>query len=274
MTPFQALVLGVVQGATEFLPISSSAHLVLVPWALGWEIEQAFTFPFDVLVQWGTLLAVITYFRKDLLEITLSALRALWRRDPLGEPGARLAWSLVLASVPAALLGLVAKSWVEAALLRPWATSLFLLLTAALLLIGEHVGRQARTLEQMGWGDALWIGLAQALSLFPGVSRSGATISGGLLRDLGRAAAARFSFLMAVPVMIGAGLIALYDLFSDPSQVANLLPLLIGFITAAVVGYIAIAWLLSYLTRRSLRPFAFYCALVGSLGILVSVLRG
>jgi undecaprenyl-diphosphatase len=273
MTPLQALLLGAVQGATEFLPISSSAHLVLVPWALGWQIDEAFTFPFDVLVQWGTLVAVITYFRKDLSEIAVSAIRSLWRRDPLGEPGARLAWLLVLASIPASVLGLAAKSWVEAALLRPWATSAFLLVTASLLLVSEHFGRPTRARDDARWADALWIGLAQALSLFPGVSRSGATISAGLLRNLRRESAARFSFLMAVPVMIGAGLIALIDLFSDPSQVANLPPLLIGFTTAAIVGYIAIAWLLSYLAHQSLRVFAFYCAAAGSLGLLVSVLR-
>jgi undecaprenyl-diphosphatase len=274
MNILQAIVLGAVQGGTEFLPISSSAHLVLVPWVLGWQIDEAFTFPFDVLVQWGTLLAVITYFRMDLWAIASGALHALWRGRPLSEPGARLGWLLVLSSLPAAGLGLLAKPWVEASLLRPWAVSVFLLGTALLLLLGERLGRQSSRLPDMRWRDALWIGLAQALSLFPGISRSGATIAGGLLRDFRRADAARFSFLMAVPVMIGAGIIALADLFSQPAPLAHLAPLLIGFLTAAVVGYLAIAWLLSYLARGSLRGFALYCVLVGILGLSLSVIRG
>lgn len=274
MTILQAILLGAVQGATEFLPISSSAHLVLVPWAFGWQIDEGFTFPFDVLVQWGTLLAVITYFRQDLWTVARGALRALWRRRPLSEPGARLAWLLVLSAIPAAVLGLLGKSLVEASLLRPWAVSIFLLGTALLLTIGERLGHRSSGLSDMGWRDAIWIGLAQALSLFPGISRSGATIAGGLLRDFRRADAARFSFLMAVPVMIGAGVVALIDLFSQPALMAHLGPLLIGFLTAAVIGYLAIAWLLSYLARGSLRGFAIYCTVVGLLGLTLSALRG
>jgi undecaprenyl-diphosphatase len=273
MTLLQAIVLGVVQGGTEFLPISSSAHLVLVPWALGWQIDEAFTFPFDVLVQWGTLLAVMTYFRADLWAIVKGALIALGRGRPLSNPEARLAWLLLLSSLPAAALGLLAKPLVEASLLRPWVVSLFLLGTALLLLLGERLGRLASRIEDVGWRDALWIGLAQALSLFPGISRSGATIAGGLIRDLRRADAARFSFLMAVPVMIGAGLIALMDLFSQPALMAQLGALLAGFLAATFVGYLAIAWLLSYLRRGSLRGFAIYCAAVGVLGLILSVLR-
>ncbi len=273
MTLLQAIVLGVVQGGTEFLPISSSAHLVLVPWALGWQIDEAFTFPFDVLVQWGTLLAVITYFRDDLWAIVKGALAALGRGRPLSNPEARLAWLLLLSSLPAALLGLLTKPLVEASLRSPRAVALFLLGTALLLLLGEGLGKRTSRLEDVGWRDAVWIGLAQALSLFPGISRSGATIAGGLLRDLRRADAARFSFLMAVPVMFGAGIVALMDLFSQPALMAQLGALLTGFLTATFVGYLAIAWLLSYLKRGSLRGFAVYCVAVGVLGLILSVLR-
>ncbi len=270
MTLFQALVLGVVQGATEFLPISSSAHLVLVPWLLGWHIDPQAAFAFNVLVQWGTLLAVITYFSHDLLRLATAALRALAVRRPFATPDARLAWLLLAASLPAAIVGLLLKEQVAASFEQPRTVSLFLLLTAALLAASERIGRRRRSLDGLQLPDALWIGLAQALALFPGVSRSGATIAGGLARDLKRPDAARFSFLMAVPIMIGAGLVALADLARTPDAAAQVPPLLVGFAAAAFVGYLAIRWLLAYLTRRPLSIFIAYCTLAGLAGLALS----
>jgi undecaprenyl-diphosphatase len=274
MTFWQSIILGVVQGATEFLPISSSGHLVLVPWLLNWNLDPAAAFIFDVLVQWGTLLAVITYFFQDLIDIIRAVLRGLIKGEPFNTPLAKRGWLLVLASVPAALLGVLAKSSVEAAFANPRIVSLFLLATAAILFASERIGKQRRDLDQITSLDALIIGLAQSLALFPGISRSGSTIAGGLTRDLTRADAARFSFLMSVPVMIGAGLITLLDLANMPGASDQLTSLALGFISAAVVGYLSIRWLLNYLSRRPLTIFIIYCSLIGAGGLILSVFRG
>jgi undecaprenyl-diphosphatase len=272
MSLIQALVLGVVQGATEFLPISSSGHLVLVPWFLGWDFEPRSAFIFDVLVQWGTILAVLLYFRHDLFEIGLAWLRGLITGRPFTDPHARLGWLLLLASLPAAVIGLVFKSAVEKAFAQPAAVSGFLLLTAALLMLSERVSSRQRRVDALDWRDSLFIGLAQALALFPGVSRSGSTIAGGLARGLLRPAAARFSFLLAVPTMIGAGSIALLDLRRSVDAAAQLGPLIVGFLAAAVIGFASIHFLLGYLRKHPLTIFAVYCLLLGAAGLVRYVL--
>jgi undecaprenyl-diphosphatase len=274
MSLIQALLLGVVQGATEFLPISSSGHLVLVPWLLGWHFETRAAFIFDVLVQWGTILAVLLYFRRDLLQIAVAWLRGLASGQPLAEPEARLGWLLLAASIPAAAIGLVLKSTVEKTFGQPAAVSAFLLLTAGLLFASERASRRERELESLSWLDGIFIGLAQALALFPGVSRSGATIAGGLTRGLKRTDAARFSFLLAVPAMIGAGLIALLDLRGAADASAQIAPLIVGFLAAAVIGFGSIHFLLGYLRKHPLTIFAIYCLLLGLGGLLRYALSG
>ena len=270
MTAFQAIVLGIVQGLTEFLPISSSAHLVLVPNALGWQFDPEAAFIFFVLVQWGTLVGVVAYYWDDLWSIGLAMLRSLDRRQrPLG-PEARMGWLLVLASLPAMAAGLLFKDAVERAFTSPVATGLFLLLTALLLALAEQAGKRNQHENEVNPKSALWIGAFQALSLFPGVSRSGATISGAMLNRLGRRSAARFAFLMSVPVMLGAGVLALIDLGSLASASDLAVPLIAGFLAAAVVGYAAIRWLLGYLAKNSLYPFAIYCTLIGLLAIFLN----
>lgn len=270
MDLLQALVLGVVQGATEFLPISSSGHLVLVPWLLGWRLEPEAAFVFDVLVQLGTLVSVLLVFRVDLTRIVVAALGALARGKPWATPEARLAWLLLLASVPGALLGIVLKETVQAAFESPTAVSASLLVTAALLWTSERVGRREKPVEEVTAIDSVFVGVFQSLALFPGISRSGATIAGGLRRGLRREEAARFSFLMAVPIMLGAGAIALLDLVSAPNAYDQVPPLMVGFLAATVVGYAAIRWLLSYLSRNPLTPFIVYCSAVGTIGLLLS----
>lgn len=273
MSLLEAIILGIIQGLTEFLPVSSSGHLVLVPFLLGWNLPEEQVFVFDVLVQLGTLLAVIVYFWKDLLSIITAFVRALLRGQPFGEPMARMGWYLILATIPAGLFGLLVKDQVEAAFSSPVMTAVFLFITAALLLFSERLGKRTRPLEQINWKDALWIGAAQALSIFPGISRSGSTIAGGMARNLERPAAARFAFLMAVPVMLAAGLMAGLDLAEVP-HLSDFLPIIAaGFITSAIVGYLAIRWLLSYLMRHSLNIFAYYCIAIASLSLIVYALR-
>ena len=273
MTIFQAIILGIVQGLTEFLPISSSAHLVITPYLFGWEIPADVAFVFDVLVQVGTLVAVIAYFWKDLLAIVRDALACLRQREPFKLPNARLGWYIIAATLPAVVLGLLVKDLVEQAFNSPTATALFLLVTAFLLIIAERFGKRTRSLEAMGWLDSLIVGAFQALALFPGVSRSGASITGGMLREFDRPSAARFSFLISIPAMLGAGLVAINELVAIPNFATYVPVVLAGFITAAIVGYLSIRWLLHYLVNHSFMVFAIYCIALCGLVFLVTILR-
>ncbi len=263
MTLFQAIILGIVQGLTEFIPVSSSGHLVLVPHFLGWHFSQEQAFIFDVLVQWGTLLAVFIYFWKDLLTIAVAFLRGITQGKPLADPDARMGWYLIVATIPAVIAGLSCKDLIEQAFASPKMTGIFLLVTAALLIIAEKAGHRNRTMEEMTWKDSLWIGFSQVLALLPGVSRSGSTIAGGMTRHLNRSSAARFSFLMSVPVMLGAGILAFKDLAALPAAGDFMLPLLAGFLAALVSGYLAIRWLIAFLGKHALYPFAVYCVVLG-----------
>ena len=281
MTWYQALILGMVQGASEFLPISSSAHLVLVPWLLGWQFEPSPFFIFSVTVHWGTLAAVVLAFRDDLLRFGRAALLAVLHRDLLETPEATLAWLLLLATLPGALAGVVLGGMVEQAFSNPPAVAGLLLGTAVLLALGERSRSiraanpdEFRPLKSLRIRDAILIGLAQAVALLPGISRSGATISAGLFRGLDRGDAVRFSFLMSVPIIFGAGLVALAELAGEPGAAQAVPSLVIGLLAAGVVGFIAIRWLLRYLEGGTLRGFAIYCALAGAAGLLVSLIRG
>jgi len=262
MTILQSIILGIIQGFTEFLPISSSAHLVLTPYLFGWNIAGEQDFIFGVLVQMGTLVAVIVYFWRELAAIISSFVKALIKRQPFGEPQARFGWLLILATIPAGIFGILVKDSVEEAFSSPIATAIFLLITAGLLLISEVVGKRSRELTSVSWKDALMMGLFQAISVFPGVSRSGSTITGGMLRNLDRPSAARFSFLMSVPVMFAAGLLATLDMFSS-GIVSESLPVLIpGIIAAGIVGYLSIHFLLRFLARSPLYIFSAYCTIL------------
>lgn len=273
MTFLQAIILGIIQGLTEFLPVSSSAHLVITPFYLGWVIPPEQSFPFNVLVQLGTLVAVIIYFWKDLLDIVTAFTRGLLTRQPFADPQSRMGWLLILATIPAGLLALILKDEVETAFNSPAAVGVFLLITSGLLFAAERIGHRSRAIEKITWHDALWMGIIQALALFPGISRSGATIAGGMAGHLDRPAAARFSFLMSVPVMIAAGLLTWFDLLEVPDLGSFLPSMAAGFVSAAVVGYLSIRWLLNFLVRHSLDAFAIYCAIIGSITLLVYFLR-
>ena len=185
-----------------------------------------------------------------------------------------MGWYIILATLPAVLIGLFIKDQVEAAFASPVAVAGFLLVTAFILYIAERFGKRTVKLGGMNWRDSLVIGCFQVLSLFPGVSRSGSTITGGMLRGLDRPDAARFSFLMSIPAMLGAGLIATLDLLEMPNFAEQVPGLVAGFLAAAVVGYLSIRWLLSYLTHRSLNVFAVYCVIVAAVVLLVALLRG
>jgi undecaprenyl-diphosphatase len=277
MTIFQAFLLGIVQGITEFIPISSTAHLLIGQKILGIPADNAM-FSFLVLVQLGTILSLIIFFWKDLWKIlfaALSSLKYFWKRDSGKlELNARLGWFIIIATIPALLFGFLLKSAVEALFSTPLLEAgIRLLITALVLGLAEWLGKRSRPLNKMTWLDALVIGIAQVLAIFPGASRSGTTISAGMARGLDRSAAARFAFLMSVPVMLAAGGYQSLDLFKMSGLTAFLPSLAVGFFTAAIIGWLAIKWLLSYLNKHSLYVFAAYCALVGITVLVIYFIR-
>jgi undecaprenyl-diphosphatase len=274
MTLFQAVILGIVQGLTEFLPISSSGHLVILPFFLNWQLPDKQMFVFDVLVQLGTLVAVIFYFRKELIAIIGAFFKQLFAGKPFATHEARLGWLLIVATIPAGLAGIFLKDMVEQAFTSPLFAGIALLVTALIMFIAERVSRKIGDLEDVTFLTALVMGLMQILSLFPGVSRSGSTISGGMYRDLNREAAGKFSFLMSIPVMLAAGGLSTYQLVTEVPDLTSFLPLMaIGFLTAMVVGYIAIRWLLKFLVKHSLVYFSAYCAVLGVVTIIVWTMK-
>ncbi len=276
MSIIQAIILGIVQGATEFIPVSSSAHLVLVPWVLGWPSPGLF---FDTLLHWGTLAAVLTYFWRDWIAVIKGFFRSLgqggsWNSAPggrLADPNNRLAWAIILGTIPAVVLGFLFKDYVESLLASPTAVGVFLIFTAAILAISERLGRRVRALDRITIADSLAIGLAQAAAIAPGISRSGATMAAGLGRGLTRDAAARFSFLLGTPAILGAGLLQLVDVLRGAKEPPVWPAAIAGMIMAAVVGYLCIKFLLTYLRRGRLYVFAAYCALVGLAMVILSL---
>jgi undecaprenyl-diphosphatase len=274
MSLFQSLLLGIVQGLTEFIPVSSTAHLILIPALFKWNFDANAAFVFDVLLQLGTLAAVIAYFWKDLWYIARSMVTDALKRQPLASPDAKLGWLIVVATVPALIIGALFQKYFEALHHNPPLVAGILLGAALLLFVSEYIGKRTRPLTELTWQDALIIGCTQALALFPGVSRSAATISGGLVRNLERPAAARFSFLMSIPVMLAAGALAVKDLLDLPHFTTYIPSLLLGTLAAAVVGFFAIRWLLGYLTHRSMNVFAWYRVAFGLLCLVIFFVRG
>ena len=255
----QAIVLGVVQGATEFIPISSSAHLVLVPSLFGW---QSPPLAFDTTLHLGTLLAVLIVFWRD-----VESLATAWWRSIAGSKTdtaqARLAWWIILGTVPAALMGMLWEEQFKALFDSPLHVSALLLVTGLWLMLTDRLGRRDRAAEDLHWWESLLIGLSQACAIAPGISRSGATIGTGLLLGLERAVAARFSFLLSTPIVLGVGLLQIARLLGAPAPGNDLLTLALGFVAALSSGYLCIRFLLSYLKQRSLTVFAVYCLIVG-----------
>lgn len=261
MSILEAIFLGILQGATEFLPISSSGHLVIVPNVFELTAPDLV---FIGLVHLGTLLAVLIYFRQDIWEIVRGFLRALVARQPFSTTEARLGWFILIGTIPAAAAGLLLESFFEEVFGSPIAAAFFLLGTGGLLVLGERLLSGKKTFATMTGSDAIIIGLFQMLALFPGISRSGSTIVGGLLRGLDRSAAARYSFLLGIPAIAGAGLLSLIDIFGADRAYA--IPVYVaGFAAAAIAGYACIYFLLAWVRNHSLYIFAAYTFAVGGL---------
>jgi undecaprenyl-diphosphatase len=260
MTIIQSLLLGIIEGLTEFIPVSSTGHMLVAQRILGIPATDS-AFAFLVLVQMGPLVALLVYFSKDLWKLFTS----LFAR-PLSSVDNRLAWCILLASAPALLAGALLKDVVQRLFQSPLLEAAIRFFAAAvLLLLAERLGRQTRSLDSLTLPDALMIGLFQVLAVFPGASRSGSAISGGMLRNFARAAATRFAFLMSAPVMIAAGMYESFSVIRHGALHALLLPLAVGILVAAVGGWLSIRWLIGYVSSHSLYVFAAYSALIGAL---------
>lgn len=264
MSILEAIVLGIVQGLTEFLPISSSAHLRIVPALVGWSDPGA---AFTAVIQLGTMVAVVLYFWKDLWRIACAWLASLTNRERRADLDARMGWYLIVATIPIGIFGLVFSHQIESGArdLRLIASTLILL--GLVLLFAENVGKREKTVEDVDTRDGILIGLAQSLALIPGVSRSGSTISAGLFLGYRRADAARFSFLLSVPAVVASGLFQLKDIGGGGGVAVA--PTVVATIVSFVVGYAAIAWLLRWLTSHSTAVFVIYRV---ALGLLLFVL--
>lgn len=269
MSLFHALILGIVQGLTEFLPISSSGHLQIVPWLFDWRDfnDPAIKKAFDVALHAGTLTAVVGYFRRDIVVYARAALQSLRRGARPLTVEARVAWLLIWSSVPAALAGALFESWIDDTLGTPAVIALSLIVFALVLAIADRRDG-SRSLEEMSWRDATGIGLAQVLALNPGTSRSGITISAGRFLGLDRWSAARFSFLMSLPITLGAVVFEVGGLMADGTPDDFLAPMLVGIAASAISGWIAVAGLLRLVRTRTFGVFVVYRILVG-VGILV-----
>ncbi len=279
MDPVQALVLGLVQGLTEFIPVSSSAHLIIVPWLLGWPDPGL---AFDAALHLGTLLAVLAFFARDWVVLARAFLASLLERSLSPDHNRLLAWLVAVGSIPGAIAGVLLDHPVEAffhssgtahsASSLLFMAALILGLAAALWL-AEVVARHTRSMETLGWRDAIVIGLAQAAALLPGVSRSGATITAGLFLGLDRQAAARFSFLLATPIVAGAGAKKVYDALKAGLSSGDQAAFALGLLAAAVSGYLCISFLLRYLQRNSTLPFVLYRVALAAVIAVIALTR-
>jgi undecaprenyl-diphosphatase len=266
----QALVMGLTQGLTEFLPISSSGHLILVPWLFGWKDPFIDSLAFSVMLHMGTLLALLVYFWRDWCRLIPAGLATIRDRSFKSDKDRKMAWLIVVATIPAVLVGPIFTDTIESWVREPARVALMLCVGAAILWLADRWGSKLREMDSLTFGGALGIGVAQVLALVPGISRSGISISAGLFGGLTREAAARFSFLMATPVVAGAGLWEARKLVTHEAGVnpsANLI--VIGFIAAAISGLLAIRFMLEFLKRQPLTVFVVYRVVAAAVVFIV-----
>jgi undecaprenyl-diphosphatase len=271
MSLLQVAVLALIQGFTEFLPISSSAHLALAPWLLGWQ-DQGLAF--DIALHLGTLAAVLLYFARDWIQVLAQGFGFRAGHDPELKRNRGLLWLLALGSLPIGVLGYLFKEHAETTLRSPFVIGTMLILVAMLMEAAERSSRQQKTIEHVGVFDALIIGLAQAVAIIPGTSRSGITITAGLACNFERAAAARFSFLLSTPAIVAAAGKAFWDLHKAGGIGADMVaPFVLGMVLSAASGLAAIGFLMRYLREASLRVFVYYRIVFGILVIALAIFR-
>lgn len=269
MTLLHAFFLGIVQGLTEFIPVSSTAHLFIASNLLGLPADDR-TFSFNVIIQLGTVAALLLFFWHDIWEIIQAFFLGIKNRKPFDDFHARLGWLVIVATIPAGVVGLILNQFVKDMSGDPllWA-GIRLLCTAILLTTVEYFDKKSRTLESATWVDALTVGIFQVFAIFPGASRSGSTMAGAMFRGLDRPSAARFAFLMSAPILLAAGLFESVEVILLPNTTEFLPILVTGFVTSGVVGWFAMRWLLAYLRKHSLYVFAAYCLVLGVIVLLL-----
>lgn len=271
MPIYQVIVLAIVQGLTEFLPISSTAHLYLTSWLLGWQVQEL---TFDIALHLGTLLAVLIYFFRDWLQITAQAFGLRWGNDAELRQNRALFWFLAVGSIPVGVFGLLFNKQAETTWRNPFVMAGMLIGVGILIAIADRLGRRTRDLGGMKLGDAIAIGAAQAVAIVPGTSRSGITIAAAMFRDLNRPAAARFSFLLSTPAIAAAAAKAFHDLLKSGGIPAGMgLPFALGVATSALAGVAVIAWFLRFLQRRSLLFFVYYRIIFGIIVLALALFR-
>jgi undecaprenyl-diphosphatase len=272
MPILQVIVLAVVQGLTEFLPISSTAHLYLTSWLLGWQTESL---DFDIMLHLGTLVAVLLYFFRDWIQIIAQGICVHAGHDEELKHNRSLLWLLAVGSLPIGAAGLLFNKQAETVWRNPIVMGVMLILIGIVMLLAENAGRRMRDLSSIIFPDALVIGLAQALAVVPGCSRSGITISAGLFRNLTRESAARFSFLLSTPAIAAAAGKALWDVHKHGGGLHTLMTaqFLVGVVVSAATGCAVIAWFLHYLRRAGLRPFIYYRIVFGIIVLALAFIR-
>ena len=271
MPLFHVIVLAVVQGLTEFLPISSTAHLYLTSWLLGWQTEAL---DFDIALHIGTLLAVLLYFFQDWLQILAQGLGVRFGRDEELKQNRMMLWLLAIATIPVGVFGYIFNQQAETTWRNPFVMGVMLVAVGVLMWLAERAGRMRRDLSSLNLPDSVVIGVAQALSIVPGTSRSGITISAGMFRDFDRQSAARFSFLLSTPAIAAAAGKALYDMHKHGGLGGILnAPFFVGVAVSALTGCAVIAWFLRYLRRSSLLPFVYYRIIFGIIVIALAFIR-
>ena len=275
MTILQAIILGIVQGLTEFLPISSSGHLIIVPWLFNWHFlldNPDLNKTFDVALHLGTFVAVLVYFWREVVKLIGAWARSLARRT-LADPEAKLAWLLLVSTIPAGILGVALESFIEDRLGKPWIIAITMIVFALVMYAIDHVAKLDRDLDALTWTDSILIGVAQAFALCPGVSRSGITMMTGLALRLDRESAARYSFLLSIPVIGGAAAFKAAEIAKNGLPSGTAMPFAVGILSAAVSGFAAIWFVLDYLKRNNFNLFVIYRIVVG-IAILILMAIG
>ncbi len=274
MPIYQAIVLGITQGLTEFAPVSSSGHLILVPWLFKWTILQnpSLNKTFDVALHLGTFVGAVIYFRRDLIELIGAWFRSI-RKRRIDHTDERIAWFLVIGSIPGAVLGAAFESTIEDKLGQPWLIAIMLAVFAVVLYVVDRVAAQTKRMRNLTAGNALVIGAAQAVALQPGVSRSGVTITAARALGMTRESAARFSFLLSLPIIGGAGLLKALQLAKDGFPPHMTGAFFWGMVSSAVSGFLVISWLLRYLRTKDFLPFLIYRLAVAA-AILILIATG
>ena len=271
MPLLQVIVLAIIQGLAEFLPISSSGHLIIAPWLLGWH-DPGLTF--DVALHAGTLVAVVAYFFRTWVQIILHGFGIEWGGDQTLRENPRLLWLLVAGTIPGAVAGVLLEKQAESTLRSPVLIGVMMIVFGLIMWASDRLGSRKKDLGAVTLADSLIIGSAQALAIIPGVSRSGITLTAGLFRNLDRVAGARFSFLLATPIIAGAALKKTYDVLKHGGLPADMhVPFLVGFLVSAITGLFVIAFFLRYLQNRSLNLFVYYRVVFGIVVIALAVAR-